>query len=159
MKTTTVLASLGAGIGAGVIAARRFGTRALPPAALRRDDRHHTVTVLRPPGEVAPGGRLPDRLAELGDLVDVKVVPAPAGRGTELHVYLRDEPPGGAAGLAARLDGEHPAQQVRTALRETKQLLETGEILSPTRPGSSRPTPLNAPLRKAVAVARGEGVS
>jgi len=59
----------------------------------------------------------------------VRWVPAPGGRGTEVHVELSYEPPAGAAGAAvAKLFGEEPNQQLRDDLRRFKQLLETGEI-------------------------------
>ncbi|MEU6410378.1 SRPBCC family protein [Microbispora sp. NPDC046933] len=55
---------------------------------------------------------------------------APGGRGTEVRVHLRYDPPGGRAGLAvARLLGEHPEQQVRDDLRRFKQVMETGEVV------------------------------
>ena len=53
---------------------------------------------------------------------------APGGRGTELRVELRYDPPGGALGaLFARLFGEEPNQQVKDDLRNLKSILETGE--------------------------------
>ncbi|GLY73871.1 hypothetical protein Airi01_021380 [Actinoallomurus iriomotensis] len=60
----------------------------------------------------------------------VRFVDAPGGRGTEVHVELRCEPPGGVVGAAfARLIGEHPDQQVRDDLRRFKQVMETGEVV------------------------------
>ena len=54
---------------------------------------------------------------------------APGGRGTELRVELRYEPPGGkAAAMLARLFGREPAQEIDDDLRRVKQLLEAGEI-------------------------------
>jgi uncharacterized membrane protein len=52
----------------------------------------------------------------------------PAGRGTELRVELRYDPPGGHLGkwIAAIL-GEEPSEQVASDLRRLKRLLETGE--------------------------------
>lgn len=59
----------------------------------------------------------------------VRFVPAPGGRGTEVHVELRYDPPGGALGATvARIFGEEPGQQVSDDLRRFKQVLETGEI-------------------------------
>lgn len=59
----------------------------------------------------------------------VRFSPAPAGRGTELHVSLAYKPPAGALGAAiARLMGEEPALQVADDLRRFKQIMETGEI-------------------------------
>jgi hypothetical protein len=54
---------------------------------------------------------------------------APGGRGTEVRVDLAYEPPAGPLGvLAARIAGEEPALQVPEALRNLKQVLETGVI-------------------------------
>jgi uncharacterized membrane protein len=59
----------------------------------------------------------------------VHFTPAPAGRGTEVRVVLKYNPPAGKLGAAvARLFGEDPKQQIRDDLRHWKQLMETGEI-------------------------------
>ena len=64
----------------------------------------------------------------------VRFVPAPGGRGTEVHVSLDYSAPGGAIGATiARLLGENPEQQVSDDLRHFKQLMEAGEI--PTTEG------------------------
>ncbi len=56
--------------------------------------------------------------------------PAPGGRGTELIVELKYEPPGGAIGAAiAKLFGEEPGQQIAGDLRRLKQVLETGSVV------------------------------
>jgi uncharacterized membrane protein len=55
---------------------------------------------------------------------------APGGRGTELIVELKYEPPGGAIGAAiAKLFGEEPGQQIAGDLRRLKQVLETGSVV------------------------------
>jgi uncharacterized membrane protein len=55
---------------------------------------------------------------------------APADRGTEVHVDLRYDAPGGKAGAAvAKLFGEEPTQQIGDDLRRLKQVLETGEVV------------------------------
>jgi uncharacterized membrane protein len=60
----------------------------------------------------------------------VSFTDAPGGRGTEVRVELRFDPPGGMIGAAfARLLGEHPDQQVRDDLRRFKQVMETGEVV------------------------------
>jgi hypothetical protein len=60
-----------AGVCAGVIAGRRIATRhAGNGAAGQVPDRWHTVTVNRPPEDVAPEGRLPEPLAALDDTVE-----------------------------------------------------------------------------------------
>ena len=55
---------------------------------------------------------------------------APGGRGTELIVELKYEPPGGAiASAIAKLFGEEPGQQIAGDLRRLKQVLETGSVV------------------------------
>jgi hypothetical protein len=144
-----------AGVCAGVIAARRIATRQAGNGA--DPDRWHTVTVNRLPEEVAPEGRLPDPLAGLGDAVEVRLRPAPGGRGTELAVRLRDGAPAGAAEAVARAAGSDPRQDLRAALRHSKQLLETGEVLNPDEPPTTRRTLRSLPLELATRRAGGEG--
>lgn len=60
----------------------------------------------------------------------VRFVPAAGGRGTEVHVELAYQPPGGrVAATFAKLFGEEPSQQVKSDLRRFKQVMETGEVL------------------------------
>ena len=60
----------------------------------------------------------------------VRFVPAPGGRGTEIHVKLRYAAPGGRVGRAlAKLLGREPGQQARGDLRRLKQVLETGGVV------------------------------
>jgi uncharacterized membrane protein len=55
--------------------------------------------------------------------------PATGGRGTEVKVVLRYDPPGGRLGAAfAKLFGETPGHQVQEELRRLKQIIETGEV-------------------------------
>jgi hypothetical protein len=147
-----------AGVGAGVIVARRIVSRqAGNGAAGQVPDRWHTVTVNRPPEEVAPEGRLPEPLATLGDAVEVRLRPAPGGRGTELAARLRQNVPAGPAEALARAAGSDPRQDLRAALRQSKQLLETGEVLTPDEQPTARRTLRNLPLELATRRARGEG--
>jgi len=48
-------------------------------------------------------------------------------------------------------------QKLRSALRRSKQLLETGEVLRADEPGTTRETATNAPLRAAIKNSGGEG--
>ena len=147
-----------AGVGAGVLVVRRMTTRQVGDGAARvARDRWHSVTVNRPPEEVAPEGRLPEPLAGLGDAVEVRLRPAPGGRGTELAARLRDGAPAGPGAAVARIAGKDPRQEVRAALRQSKQLLETGEVLSPDEPPTTRRTLRSLPLELATRRARGEG--
>jgi uncharacterized membrane protein len=55
--------------------------------------------------------------------------PAAEGRGTEVRVNLKYNPPAGQLGIAvAKLLGASADQQVRDDLRRFKQIMETGEI-------------------------------
>ena len=83
---------------------------------------------------------------------EVRFVRAAGGRGTEVHVRLRYEPPAGKLGaLVAKLFGEEPTQQVAGDLRRFKQVLETGEVVysdatvrrgtHPARPSAERQLP------------------
>ncbi|MFC4105703.1 hypothetical protein [Micromonospora zhanjiangensis] len=94
-----------------------------------RDGHWQVVTVGRSPAELAPGGRLPEPLARLGDAVEVRLRPAPGDRGTEIAVRLRDGEPRALTGLAIQVTGDDPRLAIRTALRLTKQWAETGEVL------------------------------
>lgn len=153
---------LAAAAGGGVVTNRVLAARR--PGGTRADTRHdasihqrwHTVTVYRPLDEVAPGGQAPAPLSELDD-VEVRFSPAPGDRGTEIAVRLRGgEPSGAAAAVATRL-GDDPRHAVRRALRETKSLLETGEVLQPDAP-TTKPSLLNKPLRAVTAHGREEGL-
>lgn len=129
-RTLAVAGALTAGAAAttGLIAVRRRRAR-------RRagDERPHVITVYRPLDEVRAQGERPGRLAGLGDDVEVQLRAAPGGRGTEIAARRRD-------GSAAT------AGDVRRALRETRSLLETGDVLLPDAP-TTTPTLFNKPLR------------
>jgi uncharacterized membrane protein len=83
--------------------------------------------------EDVPGERISWRSLEGASVQNsgtVMFVPAPGERGTEIHLELHYEPPGGAFGATiAKLFGEEPAIQVKDDLRRFKQIVETGEIM------------------------------
>jgi hypothetical protein len=55
---------------------------------------------------------------------------APGDRGTEVHVRIEHDLPGGVLGDAVKkITGDEPLQLVRDDLRRLKQLVETGEIV------------------------------
>jgi uncharacterized membrane protein len=65
---------------------------------------------------------------------------APGGRGTEVHVELEYNVPGGELGRGiAWLFGREPEHEIHSDLRRFKQLLETGEIPVSDGPGLWRP--------------------
>ncbi|HEX6107291.1 MAG TPA: SRPBCC family protein [Gemmatimonadales bacterium] len=80
------------------------------------------------PGEILSWRSLPG--SEVDNAGSVRFVPAPGGRGTEVRVELRYDPPGGRMGAkVAKLFGEAPEQQIDGDLRRLKQVLETGEVV------------------------------
>ncbi|MEU3460463.1 hypothetical protein ABZ721_10955 [Streptomyces sp. NPDC006733] len=91
-------------------------------------DRWLTVTVQRDPSEVEK--ELPSQLTSAADAPEIRIRPASGGRGTELAVRPRSD----AEQTAASRD------RLRTALRDAKSLLETGEILEPDGPSEHRRT-------------------
>lgn len=85
------------------------------------------ITMDRPNEAIAwrslEGTRVPSRGV-------VRFKPGPAGKGTDLTVELKYDPPAGALGAAlAKLFGEEPAQQIAGDLRRLKQVLETGSVV------------------------------
>ena len=126
----TNVASLAARAGGTVV---RQVRSALDPSAARSAGAGEpasgwlAVTVFREPSDVDPA-ELPAPLAELGDRIEVRVRPAPGGKGTELAVRLRDVPSSGTA--LDRLSGRDPQADLRSALRRAKQLIEVGEVLA-----------------------------
>lgn len=86
------------------------------------------------PGKLIAWRSLPG--ADVDSTGSVRFVPAPQGRGTEVHVSLSYQPPAGQIGAAvAKLFGEEPNQQVDNDLRHFRNLMEAGEI--PTTEGQS----------------------
>lgn len=84
------------------------------------------------PNEVIAWRSLPG--ADVDTTGSVHFSRAPGGRGTEVRVNLKYDPPAGQVGAAiARLFGKEPGQQIREDLRRFKQLMEAGE--APTTQG------------------------
>ncbi|MFC4533418.1 hypothetical protein [Sphaerisporangium dianthi] len=146
--------SLG-GIGLGVM--RWLSSRRTKARAHQAAGRWLMVTVNRRPEEVVAEGRLPEPLARLGDTIEVRIREAPGGRGTELGARPLASTPTGVTEVLARLGGEDPRQAVRRALRESKCMIETGEVLRPEAPATTRHTPAGRILDLAAQRAGGEG--
>jgi hypothetical protein len=104
-----------------------------------------SVTVFCEPSDI-DAAHPPSPLAELGDRIEVRVRPAADSKGTELAARLRDRPSSGTA--LSRLSGSDPQAELRSALRQAKQLIEVGEILTvdPAPHGKRTHTPGGALL-------------
>ncbi|MFF5084079.1 hypothetical protein ACFY36_44105 [Actinoplanes sp. NPDC000266] len=81
-----------------------------------------------------PFSELPPRLRELAGDVEINLSAAPGDRGTEISVRIPEGSPVS--------EGE-----VRRALRETRSLVEVGDVLLPSRPTTQK-TLLSRPLRE-----------
>ena len=114
------------------------------------------LTVFREPSDIDTA-ELPAPLAEFGDRIEVRVRPAPGGKGTELAARLRDQPSGSAL---SRLSGSDPQADLRSALRRAKQLIEVGEVLAvdPAPHGKRTATPGGALLEAWTRMAPKAGV-
>ncbi|GGO13329.1 hypothetical protein GCM10010116_26830 [Microbispora rosea subsp. aerata] len=129
------LAAAGLGVARWVTARGRVPAPARDPL---ESSRWLGITINRPPEEVAPAGHLPEPLARVD--AEVRMNKAPGDRGTEIYARPREHR-AGAEVVVARLRGEDARTAVRTALRETKSLLETGDVLRPDEEiGTTRPT-------------------
>src|SRR4051794_22305628 len=118
MKRKTVVAVLGTAAVGGMTA---YCLRQVRPA--RPGDGRHVVAVNRPLDEVAAS--LPSPLTDLAEAIDLKLRPAPGGRGTEIHARVV------VCGAVSDAD-------LRRALRSSRSLLEVGYVL---RPGNPTTTP------------------
>jgi hypothetical protein len=108
----------------------------------------------RPRNAATFRGHYPEPLQRIADALDVRVEPAPGDKGFEVHARLRE-------GVELPDVGDtDPEQALRGALRDAKQVFETGEVLRATpRPHGDRPTTLfGAAVDKAEDDAKGGGV-
>ena len=92
--------------------------------------RTHAVTVFRPVDYVT--ANLPEQIRALSGDADVRIEAAPGDRGTWI--------------LVRSIDGRADDGDIRRALREGRSMLEVGEVLQPGV-ATTKPTPLNKPLR------------
>ena len=129
MRRTGKVILVGAGVAAGAAAAGLArGRKSFEPSGNR-----HSLTVHRPLTEVE-AAPLPGPLGEIASDVEVRLRAAPGDRGTEISVRIPE---------SSSVD----SGTVRRALRETRSLLEVGDVLRPDAPSTTVPTLLNRPLR------------
>jgi hypothetical protein len=123
--------------GAAIVARKRR-------ARTRTGERRHVMTVLRPLSELE-SAPLPGSLKEIADRVEVRLRAAPGDRGTEIAVRIPD-------------GSDVTSGEVRRALRETRSLLEAGDVLMPYGPSTTVPTLRNRPLQAATRHGREGGL-
>ncbi|MDY1006431.1 hypothetical protein [Curtobacterium sp. CFBP9011] len=138
-----------------VVLARRRRPRSAPGTGAASAPRSGwlAVTVARDVDDVLPAGRTPGPLARFGDAVELEARIAPGDKGTELRARFR---PGASRAAAA---GDRDRGRLRAALRETKQLIEVGEVLrvDPVPHGRRTATPTGALVELATARSNEEG--
>ncbi|WP_344797051.1 hypothetical protein [Frondihabitans peucedani] len=149
-------AAVAAGVGAAGVAAGLVARTLVKKERESDGDGAHpegwkAVTILGEAGDFS-SGRYPEPLQRLADSLEIRVERAPGDKGFEVHARIRE-------GIDLAADGD-PAKALREALRDAKQLVETGEILRATpRPHGDRPsTLLGGAVDKAEDDAKGEGV-
>ena len=92
---------------------------------------HAAITVNRPREEVERLWQSSEYRPSYIQETDAAVsfADAPGDRGTEIHVDLERDLPGGPLGeIVAKLTGKEPLAKVKDDLRRFKQKLETGEM-------------------------------
>jgi hypothetical protein len=120
-------------------------------------ERWKAVTVMGQLGEISPG-EYPAPLVEIADLVDVLVSTAPDGESTEIRVRIKNTPTA-EDGIRNRT-GLDPDSVIRAALRDSKQLIEAGEVLRvlPRPEGRRSASPGGLLVDLAERRAKGKGV-
>ena len=153
MRRTWIGAAVAA-TGVGVVTGRRVIQRRQVGQDEASRDRWHSVTIFCEPEKL---GALPPPLDEIGVPVEVRVRPAPGGRGTELAARLTAPTLTGVGKVVAKLRDDDPVRLLRRSLREARQLAEIGEVLLPDAPSTTHPTLTGAPLAYATRHGREEG--
>lgn len=152
MKTAVAAGAVGVAA-AGLVARSLVRQRRDSEGDGRHPEGWKAVTVLGDAAGFTEGG-YPAPLQRLSELLEIRLDPAPGDKGFEVHARIRE------GADAKELLGDDPDQALRTALRDAKQLFETGEVLRPKpRPHGHRPrTHLGGAVDKAEDEAKGEGV-
>ena len=149
MGVKAAVAAGAVGIAAGLVARTLVRERRDSEGDGRHPEGWKAVTVLGDADAFTDGG-YPAPLERLRDALEVRIDPAPGDKGFEVHARVRE---------GAQIDDD-PEQALRTALRDAKQLFETGEILlaRPRPHGHRSVSLLGAVVDKAEDKAKGEGV-
>jgi hypothetical protein len=142
-RDNTVMATLAvAGVTAlDVLAARRSTTARVKTSPANREPQgeppsvqpgtrtiRRAITINRTPDEVAAFWR--QQTSEDAALDEhVRFVPAPGGRGTEVHLLRTYKKPGPIASILAKISHRDPEQVVFDELLALKQIIETGDVV------------------------------
>jgi uncharacterized membrane protein len=117
-----------------LLAADRLGERNQSGSEMMEDKGEETehvrraITIRKSPEEVAAFWRETGGDEAVADET-VRFIPAPGGRGTEVHLDREYKKPGRIASVIKKIRHDHPEQQVFDELFALKQILETGDIV------------------------------
>jgi hypothetical protein len=152
VKTAVVVGAVG--VAAGLVARSLVKDRHDSDGDGRHPEGWKAVTILGDAEAFRQDG-YPHPLRRIADVLEIRLEAAPGDKGFEVHARTRAD-----ADTTGTIGDEDPDQAVRTALRDAKQLFETGEILrAKPRPHGHRPVTLTgAVVDKAEDAAKGEGV-
>lgn len=154
MGVKTAVAVGAAGVAVGLVTRSLVRSKQDTDGDGRHPEGWKAVTVLGDAAAFTQDG-YPEPLQRIANVLEIRLDPAPADKGFEVHARVRD-----GADTSSVLGDDDPEQALRAALRDAKQLFETGEILRATpRPHGHRPaTLLGAAVDKAEDEAKGAGV-
>jgi hypothetical protein len=103
------------------------------PVEARRTLSSHvdaSITIRRPRDEVRMAWGATEHPEGEGWETGIEFLPAPGDRGTEVHVHVDYNVPGGPVGVAMlKISGTEPRERVMDHLRRFKQIVETGEVV------------------------------
>ena len=152
VKTTVAVGAVG--VAAGLVARSVVRAKRESEGDGRHPDGWKSVTILGDSSAISESA-YPEPLQRLADMIEVRLATAPGDKGFEVHARVRD-----GANVREVVGDDDPDQALRAALRDAKQLIETGEVLrAKPRPHGKRPTTiLGAVVDKAEDDAKGEGV-
>ncbi|MFE5410911.1 hypothetical protein [Microbacterium sp. NPDC056569] len=154
MGVKTAVAVGAVGVAAGLVARSLVRQRPASEGDGRHPEGWKSVTVLGESAAFTESG-YPAPLQRLAELLELRIDTAPGDKGFEVHARIRED-----ADAKALLGDDDPDQVLRVALRDAKQVFETGEVLlAKPRPHGHRPTTLlGSAVDKAEDEAKGEGV-
>jgi hypothetical protein len=123
-KTAFVIAGAST---AAVLAGQAVYQRGSRPVGGAHGEGWKSVTILAPRNRIYAAGRYPQPVQSLVAWLELRLEDAPGDRGTELHVRFRPGPV--PRRMIHRATGAKPDDALRIALRDSKQLVETGQIV------------------------------
>ena len=154
MGVKTAVAVGAVGVAAGLVARSVVRQRRDSEGDGRHPEGWKAVTVVGDAAQFTQDG-YPAPLQRLAEVLEIRMEAAPGDKGFELHARIRE-----GADTKALIGDDEPNQALRAALRDAKQLFETGEVLrAKPRPHGHRPTTLlGGAVDKAEDEAKGAGV-